>query len=275
MTEAAIDWTLERPGGHRLLGDDTGGEGTPILLLHGLSATRRYVLHGSRMLERAGHRMVSYDARGHGESDPAPDRTAYDYASLTADALAVMDHRGIDRAVLAGHSMGSHTALALALNHPERVSALVIGAPAHLGRPTDEPERWDRLADGLRNGGVEGFYDAIGDKGPDDWHDRLRRVVIQRMERHRHPDAVADALTWTPRSAAFDGLAALDAVEAPTLIVATRDEFDADHPYAVAMAYHDRIADSRTVTEPEGSPPLTWRGGALSQAISSFLGEVL
>ncbi len=265
------EWTLARPGGHRLFGDDSGGDGTPILLLHGLTATRRYVLHGSRHLERAGHRLISYDARGHGESDPAPESTAYDYASLTADAVAVLDDRGIERAVLAGHSMGSHTALALALTHPDRVSALIIGAPAHLGRPTDEPERWDRLANGLRTGGVGGFYDAIDDKGPDDWHERLRRVVIQRMERHRHPDAVADALTWTPRSAAFDGLDALDDIRVPTLIVATRDEFDADHPYAVAMAYHDHIAGSQTVTEPEGSPPLTWRGGVLSQAIADFL----
>lgn len=271
MSGTAREWTFERPGGHRLFGDDTGGDGHPILLLHGLSATRRYVLHGSRALERAGHRMISYDARGHGESDPAPDPTAYDYASLASDAVAVMDDRGIDRAVLAGHSMGSHTALTVALGHPERVSALVLGAPAHLGRPTDEPERWDRLAEGLRTGGVEGFYDAIADKGPDDWHDRLRRVVVQRMERHRHPEAVADALTWTPRSVAFDGLGALDAIRIPTLIVATRDTFDADHPHAVAMAYHEHIAGSRTVTEAAGSPPLTWRGGAMAQAIAEFL----
>jgi len=271
VSETSTAWALERPGDHRLLGDDTGGDGTPILLLHGLSATRRYVLHGSRMLERSGYRLVSYDARGHGESDPALTSTAYDYASLVDDALAVLEDRGIDRAVLAGHSMGSHTAVALALRHPERVAALILGAPAHLGRPTDEPERWDRLAAGLRHGGVEGFYAAIADKGPEEWQERLRRVVIQRMERHLHPDAVADALTWTPRSAAFDGLEALDAVVAPTLIVATRDEFDADHPYAVSMEYAEHIPDSETVTEDAGSPPLTWRGGALSAEIARFL----
>mgnify|MGYP001291989640 CR=1 FL=1 len=271
MGDAHVRWTLERPGGHRLIGDDSGGDGETILLLHGLTATRRYVLHGSRLLERQGYRLISYDARGHGESDPAPQHTAYDYRSLTDDALAVLDARGVDRAVLAGHSMGSHTAVALALAHPDRVAALVLGAPAHLGRPTEEPERWDRLADGLRTGGVEGFYDAIVDKGPPEWHERLRRVVLQRMERHLHRDAVADALTWTPRSTAFDGMAALDGVRAPTLIVATRDTFDADHPYAVAMRYRDHIAGSVTVTEPEGSPPLTWRGGALSAEIAGFL----
>ena len=45
-----------------------GGEGTPVVLLHGLTATRRYVVMGSRALERDGHRVVAYDARGHGAS---------------------------------------------------------------------------------------------------------------------------------------------------------------------------------------------------------------
>ena len=49
------------------------GEGTPVLLAHGLTATRRYVVMGSGALARSGHRVISYDARGHGESDPAPD----------------------------------------------------------------------------------------------------------------------------------------------------------------------------------------------------------
>ena len=49
------------------------------MLCHGITATRRYVIHGSRALERAGHEVVSYDARGHGESDPAPPGEGYGY----------------------------------------------------------------------------------------------------------------------------------------------------------------------------------------------------
>ena len=51
------------------------GEGTPVVLLHGLTATNRYVVMGSKALERSGHRVIAYDARGHGRSDPAPSRT--------------------------------------------------------------------------------------------------------------------------------------------------------------------------------------------------------
>src|SRR5687768_2444789 len=86
---------------------DDAGSGNPVVLLHGLTATRRYVLQGSRLLEREGFRVVSYDARAHGESDPGD---GYEYSDLADDLLAVLDSQGIERAVLIGHSMGAATA---------------------------------------------------------------------------------------------------------------------------------------------------------------------
>ncbi len=109
----------------------SAGEGTPVVLLHGLTATQRYVVMGSRALERSGHRVVGYDARGHGSSAPAPDPGGYDYADLAGDLLRVMDGAGIERAVLAGASMGAHTALRVALEHPDRVAGLVLITPAY------------------------------------------------------------------------------------------------------------------------------------------------
>ena len=106
------------------------GEGPPIVLCHGITATRRYVVHGSRVLERAGHRVLSYDARGHGESDPAPPGQGYGYPELVGDLEQVVAGAlGEARFVLAGHSMGAHTAVAYALAHPERVAGLVVIGP--------------------------------------------------------------------------------------------------------------------------------------------------
>src|SRR5438270_2645098 len=101
---------LVHSGDVELAGGEAG-EGVPVVLLHGLTATRRYVVMGSRSLERSGHRVIAYDARAHGRSSPAPDREAYTYDDLGRDLIAVLDDRAIERAVLAGASMGAHTLL--------------------------------------------------------------------------------------------------------------------------------------------------------------------
>ena len=98
------------------LGVTDDGAGVPVVLLHGLSSTRRYVVMGSNGLRRAGHRVVSYDARGHGLSSPAPSPADYGYDALAADLVALLDALELERIVLAGGSMGSHTILRLALD---------------------------------------------------------------------------------------------------------------------------------------------------------------
>jgi pimeloyl-ACP methyl ester carboxylesterase len=262
-----------RRGGVVLAGEAAEGARVPVLLLHGLTATRRYVVHGSRVLERAGHRVVAYDARGHGASSPAGGPERYTYDALVADALAVMDTAGIDRAAVVGQSMGSATAVALALAHPGRVAALAVVTPAHLGRPSTDLARWDRLAQGLEDGGPEGFLEALGPLTLDPrWRDSVRTVILQRMARHAHPDAVAAALRGIPRTAAFDGLEALEAIAAPTLVVGSRDGADPDHPLAVAEEYARRIPGARLLVEAEGESPLAWRGGALSKAVLELVG---
>ena len=243
-----------------------------MLLLHGLTATRRYVVHGSRAIERAGRRVIAYDARGHGVSSPAGDPAAYRYEELAADALAVLDHLGIERAALVGQSMGSATAVAVALAHPDRVRPLAIVTPAHRGAPSANLDHWDALAEGLENGGPEGFLAALGPLNVGErWRDAVRTVILQRLARHEHPGAVADALRWIPRSAAFDGLEALERLSVPTLVVGSRDEVDPDHPLAVAEEYARRIPDARLVVEEPGESPLAWRGGALSKEILPLL----
>ena len=258
--------------GGALLSGEEAGEGTPVVLLHGLTATRRYVLHGSRALSASGCRVVAYDARGHGESGPAPAPDDYIYPALVRDALCVLDDRGIDRAVLVGSSMGAATATGLAIDHPERVRALVLVTPAHLGHPSVGLERWDALSAGLRSGGPDGFLAAYGrPRVPERQVETITTVMRQRLARHAHPDAVADALSHVPRSHAFEGVEALERIAAPTLVIGSRDGLDPDHPLAVAQEYERRIPDVRLVVEDEGSPPIAWRGGTLSNLILDFL----
>jgi pimeloyl-ACP methyl ester carboxylesterase len=256
--------------GVKLSGEEAG-EGVPVVLLHGLTATRRYVVMGSRALERGGHRVIAYDARAHGKSDPARSPDDYGYARLAGDLLAVLDARGVQRAVLAGASMGAHTLLALALAHPERVAGLVVMTPAYDpdDRRADAMDRWDRLSRGLREGGVEGFVEAYGRPDvPEKWQESVQRVLYQRLSAHEHPEALADALQAVPRSRPFEAWEDLDALEAPTVVVVSRDEADPGHPFAVGERYVEAIANARLVTEEPGSSPLAWQGAQVSHVIS-------
>ena len=249
------------------LAGEEAGEGVPVVLLHGLTATRRYVVMGSRNLERSGHRVVMYDARGHGRSAPA-DRYAYD--ALADDLLAVLDDRGIDRAVLAGASMGAHTLLRLALQEPERAAALVLITPA-FDPDTGEHglDRWDALSRGLREGGVEGFLEAYGEpRVPESFRETVRTVLRQRLSAHEHPEAVADALREVPRSRPFESWEALVSLDLPVTVVASRDEADPAHPYATGERYAEAIPGARLESEQPGKSPLAWQGGQLSRVIA-------
>jgi pimeloyl-ACP methyl ester carboxylesterase len=255
-----------------IVAGEEAGEGTPVVLLHGLTATRRYVVMGSRALERGGHRVVAYDARGHGASTPAPDPDAYDYDDLVCDLQAVLDDRGIERAVLAGASMGAHTAVRLALDAPRRVAGLVVITPAFDPQADGrELERWDALSEGLRRGGVEGFVEAYGEpEVPERWRETIGRVLRQRLSAHEHPAALADALRAVPRSRPFQAWEDLAHVEAPTVVVASRDEADPGHPFAIGERYAELIPGARLVSEEPGASPLAWQGGQLSKVIAEL-----
>lgn len=258
-------------GGVELAGE-AAGEGPAVVLCHGLTAARGYVVHGSRALVRSGLRTVAYDARGHGDSSPAPAGSGYAYDELTADLRAVVERHGAGPCLLAGHSMGAHTIAALALEAPELVAGFVAIGPAYAGAPTDAEAlaRWDRLADGLERDGVEGFLTAYDDGLDPRWRETLLRIARERLAAHRHPLAVARALREVPRSRPFDGLAELELCEPPVLVVGSRDEADPGHPLAVAEEWALRLPDATLVGEGEGESPLAWQGGRLSREIAAF-----
>src|SRR4051812_15087830 len=256
--------------GITLAGDDAG-QGTPVVLLHGLTATRRYVVMGSTALQRSGHRVVAYDARAHGHSDGGG---PYTYERLADDLLALLDDREIDRAVLAGASMGAHTLARFARTHPERVAGLAIITPAFDPDENrdDRFDHWDRLADGLRHGGLEGFGAAHDlSTVPEKWRDTIDRVLHQRLAAHDHPAALADALEQVPRSRPFEHWEDLSAIDAPTTVIASRDDADPEHPFAIAERYVQQIPGATLVTEEPGLSPLAWQGAQVSRVISSVL----
>jgi pimeloyl-ACP methyl ester carboxylesterase len=282
MPERTTELRVVADDGVELAGEDSdpARPGPPIVLLHGLTATRRYVVMGSRTLEREGYRAILYDARGHGRSTAAPMPGDYGYERLARDLEEMLDTLGLRRAVLAGASMGAHTAVRFALLHPERVAGLGLITPSFdPDLPLSELvlAGWDALARGLREGGVEGFVDAYDfTEVPAQWRDTVEKVMRQRLAGHEHPEAVADALEVVPRSRPFEDIRELESIEAPTVVVASRDEADPGHPLAVGERYARTIPHAKLVVEDAGvgghpiHSPIAWQGGQLSKVLSEL-----
>ena len=271
---AAEPFEIEGAGGVGLIGEREG-EGPPVVLAHGITAHRNLVVHGSRALARAGYDVTRYDARAHGDSDAGPDgEYTYDVLADDLDRVIGAAAEGV-RPLLAGHSMGAHTIVNLALRDPSQIAGLVVIGPATTGLPPSEEslQRWDALADGLERGGVEGFLEAYDHDLDPEWRDTLMRIARDRLSVHRHPEALAEAMREVPRSVAFDGLSELESLDVPTLVVASHDVADPGHPYSIAEAYAAAIPRARLISEEAGESPLAWQGGRLSREIAAFAEE--
>jgi pimeloyl-ACP methyl ester carboxylesterase len=129
-----------------------GAERT-VLLLHGYASNRnegwrRTGWYGA--FERRRSRVVGLDQRGHGESQKFHDPSAYARAELAADALALLDHLGVGRCDVFGYSMGTRTAMQLALDAPGRVSNLILGGVGgRLFEPPQRSETGETLVDAM------------------------------------------------------------------------------------------------------------------------------
>lgn len=123
------------------LAGERRGDGTPLVMLHGMAGCRR---DWDRLVAAlpADLATLRYDLRGFGES--ASEDLAYSHAD---DLLALLDALEIDRAALLGLSMGGGVALNFALSHPERVSRLVLISPAMIG--WEWSQEWKALWGGL------------------------------------------------------------------------------------------------------------------------------
>jgi 3-oxoadipate enol-lactonase len=110
-------------GGGRIAYDDTGGAGIPVVLAHGFMMDRS--MFDSQVAALADrYRLITWDGRGFG--DTVYDHRPFTFWDLASDCIGLLDHLGIDRAVVGGMSQGGFIALRVALIAPERVRALVL-----------------------------------------------------------------------------------------------------------------------------------------------------
>ena len=151
-------WKKERIPGEVELAICRAGEGAdPIVCLHGITAQHRAFNAAARYLESS-HGLVGVDLRGRGDSDKP--ESGYSLEAHAADVVRVLDHLGLEDAVLAGHSMGGFVALKTALKFPDRVRALVLldgGWPRVESPPEEMTEEGRQEAAALEEGLARAF----------------------------------------------------------------------------------------------------------------------
>ncbi len=107
-----------------------GGQGEPILLLHGFASNLsvNWVFpQWLKTLNGAGRRVIAFDARGHGQSEKLYRPDDYGIPRIAEDARNLLDRLGVERADVMGYSMGARVATVLALTHSARVRSLILG----------------------------------------------------------------------------------------------------------------------------------------------------
>ena len=107
-----------------------GGEGEPIILVHGFASNHAVNWVNTlwtKTLGAAGFRVIALDNRGHGQSGKLYDPADYHTTVMAEDVRRLMDHLGIERADVMGYSMGARIAAHLALAHPDRTRSLLMG----------------------------------------------------------------------------------------------------------------------------------------------------
>lgn len=115
--------------GRRLSYEEWGTGDRPVVLLHGLLLDARANRGVARALAECGYRVLLLDLLGHGESDKPAHAAEYRMDTYAAQVVGLLDHLGLEDAVVGGVSLGANVTLHLAVLHPERVRGMLIEMP--------------------------------------------------------------------------------------------------------------------------------------------------
>jgi pimeloyl-ACP methyl ester carboxylesterase len=127
------------------------GSGEAVVLVHGFASTAEHNWGATGWIATLSEkfRVIAPDVRGHGLSDKPHEPRSYGYARMGADVTRLMDHLGIERAILMGYSMGASIAIELMLSCAERFRAIVLGGIAYDDGLEDKADR-DAIAEAYR-----------------------------------------------------------------------------------------------------------------------------
>ena len=235
------------------------GTGPAVLLSHGYSATTRMWAGQVEALKNR-YRVITWDMRGHGQSDSPDDPKAYSEAATVDDIAGILNHLGVDKAVIGGLSLGGYMSLAFNLAHPSMVRALMLfdtgpGYKNPVGR-----EGWNVTA--MKRAET---FEAKG-------LDALGGSAEVRVSQHRSAQGLAHAARGM--LAQFDSriIESLEHIAVPTLVLVG----EKDQPFLGATDYMaNKIPGCTKVMIPEaGHAANLDQPAAFNAAVEAFLASL-
>ena len=247
---------LDRDGVHIRYHVHPGGPGVPVLMTHGFTAT--HAMHELTVPVLSPARTcITWDVRGHGETDSPADPGQYSIPLALEDMRAILDAEGIDRAVLLGHSMGGFLSMSFQRRFPERVAALVLVGTGP-GYRSDAPRAgWNEVCEAYARSfetrGLEALLDS-----PE-----------VHLARHRGAAGLVLAARGILRQHDADVIDHLPDIDVPVLLVAGSD----DTPFVDGMAYMARKipGSHHAVIEGAGHAPMVTHPQQYDPLVAGFL----
>ena len=196
------------------------GEGPPVLLSHGYSATAEMWLGQVEALASQ-YQVIAWDMRGHGQTDSPEDPTAYSEESTVGDMAAILEACRAERAVIGGLSLGGYMSLAFSLARPERVAALMLFDTGPGFRKDDARAGWNEMAERTAKGFDKRGLEALG------------RGAEVRRSTHRSAAGLALAARGMLAQRDTRVIDSLPGIAAPTLVLVGEN----DHGYHAGSDY--------------------------------------
>ena len=233
------------------------GSGPAVLLSHGYSATSR-MWEGQVDALKDRYRVITWDMRGHGESDSPADQAEYSEAKTVEDMAAILDACGVESAVIGGLSLGGYMSMAFNVGQSKKTRALMLFDCGPGYKNPKAREGWNETAEKRAQNFEAKGLGALGSS------DEVR------VSSHRSADGLARAARGM--LAQFDSriIESLDSISVPTLVLVGAD----DAPFIGATDYMSaKIPGARRVTIPEAGHAANIHQPALfNQAVEEFLG---
>lgn len=227
---------------------ETFGSGPPFIMAHGLTSNRDMSRRQLAILGDS-YRVIIFDQRGHNESTAVTDPALYSPARMAADIGNILDAFGIERAIVAGESMGAATALTFALANPQRVKILLLTAPAFADEPNPAAKEIHAIGEAIAALGVDAFLDIAEVR----WREELKwpQAMIEHvraMQSSHNSASLAVACKTVINWQIFPDPTVISQLTMPVCILAW--ENDNLHPLGLAQRMAGMIPDAKLAVLP-------------------------